>query len=92
MTEGKMPVTWTDAQVEAACQKLEQAVNAAYNSNHAGEQFVIAAAAAHALLEALERAQTYIFDEAERRDFDPPIPSELVAEIAAALAAAKGAA
>lgn len=47
-------------------------------------------ASAPALLEALEQARTYMFDEAERRDFDPPIPTELVADIDAAIAAAKG--
>lgn len=44
----------TDAQVEAACATLKRAIEAAENSNQAGEDFVMAAAAGPALLEALE--------------------------------------
>jgi len=35
----------TDAEVEAACNTLRQAIEAAENSNHAGELFVLAAVA-----------------------------------------------
>lgn len=35
----------TDAEVEAACDTLRQAIEAAENSNHAGELFVLAAVA-----------------------------------------------
>lgn len=44
----------TDTQVEKACETLRKAINAAENSNHAGEEFVVAAANATALVEALE--------------------------------------
>lgn len=43
----------TDTQVEQACDVLRKAINAAENSNHAGEVFVVAAANATALVEAL---------------------------------------
>lgn len=44
----------TDTQVEQSCAILRKAINAAENSNHAGEVFVVAAANAMALVEALE--------------------------------------
>lgn len=43
----------TDAQVDRACATLRKAINAAENSNHAGEMFVIAAVEAPAMAEAL---------------------------------------
>ena len=50
----------TDTQVEQACDVLRKAINAAENSNHAGEVFVVAAANATALVEALEAADALI--------------------------------
>jgi len=50
----------TDAQVEAACATLKRAIEAAVNGNQAGEDFVIAAAEAPALLEALEGLEAYL--------------------------------
>ncbi len=47
----------TDAQIEAACRTLKRAIEAAENSNQAGEDFVMAAAAGPALLEALEETR-----------------------------------
>lgn len=44
----------TDTQVEQSCDTLRKAINAAENSNHDGEVFVVAAANATALVEALE--------------------------------------
>jgi len=46
----------TDTQVEQSCETLRKAINAAENSNHAGEVFVVAAAQAPALAEALSVA------------------------------------
>jgi hypothetical protein len=43
----------TDATVEAACATLRKAINAAENSNHNGEVFVVAAAAGLAMKDAL---------------------------------------
>jgi hypothetical protein len=45
----------SDATVEAACTTLRKAINAAENSNHNGEVFVVAAAVAPKLVEALRR-------------------------------------
>lgn len=42
------------------------------------------------LVEALEDAQRYIFDEAEARDYDPPVPGRLVAKMGHALSKVKG--
>lgn len=44
----------TDTTVEAACAKLRKAIEAAENSNHNGEVFVVAAAAGVQMMEALE--------------------------------------
>lgn len=46
----------TDTQVEKACETLRKAINAAENSNHNGEVFVMAAANALSLVEALSAA------------------------------------
>lgn len=43
----------TDTQVEKACETLRKAINAAENSNHNGEVFVMAATAGFAMMEAL---------------------------------------
>lgn len=45
----------SDAQVEKACDTLRKAINAAENSNHNGEVFVVAAAHGVALYDALRR-------------------------------------
>lgn len=45
----------SDTQVEKACDTLCKAINAAQNSNHNGEVFVVAAAQATELVEAAER-------------------------------------
>lgn len=48
-------VNATEAQAEKAIAVLKRAINAAENSNQAGENFVVAAAAGEDLLDALRR-------------------------------------
>lgn len=45
----------TEAQADKACRTLKRAIDAAENSNQAGENFVVAAAAGEDLLTALRR-------------------------------------
>lgn len=45
----------SDTQVEKACEALRKGINAAENSNHAGEVFVVTAAHGIAMHEALRR-------------------------------------
>lgn len=47
-------------------------------------------AAAPEMLEALEAAYEHIMSEAEARDYDPPVPTKLVADMTAAIAKARG--
>jgi hypothetical protein len=74
----------TDAQVEAACATLKLAIEAAENANQAGEDFVMAAAAGPALLEAVRLFLAY-----DRGDEKNGI--ELMANYNAALVAARAA-
>jgi hypothetical protein len=57
----------TDAQVERACTVLKRAIEAAENSNQAGEDFVVAAAVAPELLAALRQNADW-----ESREFEFP--------------------
>ncbi len=52
----------TDTQVEKACATLRKAIEAAENSNHSGEVFVVAAAAVLTMKEALESASWLLAD------------------------------
>jgi hypothetical protein len=54
----------SDTQVEKACETLRKAINAAENSNHNGEVFVVAAAQATELVEAAQA--TELVEAAER--------------------------
>ncbi len=81
----------TDTQVEKACTTLRKAIEAAENSNHAGEVFVVAAAAAMKMKEALESAQQW--SEEERRWAETPDLAKWIDRddaLTAALAAAEG--
>lgn len=55
----------TDATVDRAIKTLRNAIEAAENSNHAGEDFVAAAAVAPELLEACKAAKQYLVPELE---------------------------
>lgn len=81
----------TDAQVEAACATLKRAIEAAENSNQAGEDFVMAAAAAPELLEACEALLAgvdLLLGKPEACETDVPV----IASARAAIAKARGAA
>ena len=79
----------TDAQVDRACDTLKRAIEAAENSNQAGEDFVMAAAAAPDLLSIVERFVALPSGawHPERHAADE---AELMTEAKAAIARAKG--
>lgn len=66
----------TDTQVDQSCATLRKAIEAAENSNHAGEVFVVAAANATALVEALEDLLPIIEEIAEREGLTAPCKAE----------------
>ena len=81
----------SEAAAERAIAVLKRAIEAAENSNQAGEDFVVAAAAAPELLEALQTAMQWIKAWDVGFLFDEEWPSD-EAKINAAIARATGAA
>lgn len=78
----------TDTQVEQSCATLRKAIEAAENSNHAGEVFVVAAANVPALVREIERIAD---DFCPDRDADAPLAlSEMRDALRTALTLAKG--
>lgn len=88
----------TDAQVERACKTLRNAIEAAENSNQAGEIFVVAAAVVPELLDALAVAAEeleYFVEFARRQcEFEGDVEAGLTAvrNARAAISKARGAA
>jgi len=81
----------SDATVETACEALRKAINAAENSNHNGEVFVVAAANVTALVEAVE-AFIVFHDADDQGNIFAQLRKcgELEASLRAALTLAKG--
>ena len=80
----------TEAQADKACRTLKRAIDAAENSNQAGENFVVAAAAGEDLLEVLERLVSAVTTRSLRgRDHVPSMREEQGAMAFARAAIAK---
>jgi hypothetical protein len=84
----------TDAQVEAACATLKRAIEAAENANQAGEDFVMAAAAGPALLEALISLRDFGCPvcSGDCGSANPPVSCCPMTQASTAIAKAKGSA
>lgn len=81
----------TDTQVEQSCDTLRKAINAAENSNHAGEVFVVAAANVTALVDAIGAFFAF-YDAADQGNVFAQLRKfgELEANLRTALTLAKG--